>query len=202
MSTALDRALAGHKVEGTAAVSGLKQAAEKLKSLKGRFATAKENTAATATAGLHAGETIGTAFLASIPEGYWGREKLKVAGVPVRAVVGLGLGGWGLMSSLSGHGGGHQLAIGTGVLSAESASLGVVAGQAMREKMQKDSAPANAPAAQPAPQAQPAPAAAAVRGIAADDVGALARTIRMTPGTEGERTPRRARGGWVNARAA
>jgi len=207
-NAALDRAMSGQKVEGTAAVSGLKAATEKLKSMKSRLETAKENAGTTATAAMHAGETLGTTFVASTAEGYFGRDKLKPGGVPLRAVGGFLLGGWGLAAMISGDGGGHQLAIGTGLLASEGASLGVLAGQALKEKMAKDAsananggaaqtpanpaAPANTPAAPAATPAQPQ-----VKGIAADDVGALARTIRMTPGTEGERRPR---GGWVQAR--
>lgn len=204
MSEALDRALAGQKVEGKAAETGLRAAAEKLKSMKGRLETAKENAGSTATAAMHAAETLGTTFVASTAEGYFGRERLKPGGIPLRAMGGLVMGGWGLVSMLSGQGGGHQLAIGTGLLASEGASLGVVAGQALREKMEKNATGAvQLPPAANQPAAPAAPAQPQVKGIAQDDVGALARSIRMSPGTEGDRAEaRRPRGGWVPARRA
>ncbi|MFN7145838.1 MAG: hypothetical protein ACK4YP_18830, partial [Myxococcota bacterium] len=107
--------------------------------------------------------------------------------VDLRLGGGLLVGGYGLYQSMSGKGGSHALAIGNGLLATGIGRIGRHAGKALADKK---NAPATPPAAQaPAPAAAPAPVAAGVAGqraIAADDIGEIARMVRMTPGTEGE----------------
>lgn len=225
--TALERAVQGQKVEGKAAESGLKEAAKKLVSLKDRLETAKENAAETGTKALHAAETIVTTFGASTAEGLWGRDKLRPGGVPIRAAAGMVLGGWGFYESLACKGGVHQIAIATGLVASEAASLGVEAGRALREKWDKTASSTGTPAGAGVPQIPPVPQALLAQNpqwdpaanqwragghvysrkgaqiSGQDDLGALSRTIRMSPGTEGERRgDRRGRDGWMRARAA
>jgi len=84
---------------------------------------------------LHSAETQGTLFLASMAEGYFGDEQLKVGGLDVRAPTALLLEGYGLYETLAGRkGGGHALAIGNGMMGSWLASVAVKAGRTLREK--------------------------------------------------------------------
>jgi hypothetical protein len=127
-------------------------------------------------------ETQGTVFAASFAEGYLGEEKMDVGPIDVRLGGGLLLGGYGLYKTMSGKGGAHALALGNGLLATGIGRIGRHAGKALADKKNSPSTP---PAAAAAPVAAK-PATAGIPQLAADDIGEIARMVRMTPGTEGE----------------
>lgn len=187
MSTALQKAVSGEKVPDSKKNSVMNEALGKLKSVGGRLAKMKEVGESVAEAVIATAETQGTVFAASFAEGYFGEEKMDVGPVDMRLGGGLVVGGYGLYQAMSGKGGSHALAIGNGLLATGIGRIGRHAGKALAEK--KNAAPPAQPpaAAAPAPAATPATAGLpAPRAIAADDIGEIARMVRMTPGTEGE----------------
>lgn len=196
MNTALAAALDGKPVSAAAAPKALQEAAEKLTALKAKFSVAKENASSTAMAGLHAMETVVVLGASGAAEGYWGEDKMKWGPVPIRAALGVGLTGWGLAATLMGGSGGHQLAVGTGLMGADAYSLGRQGGIALREK--KGAAAAGTPVATEAQKALIAanPGAKLLNGkvvaangsaLEGDDLGELARLVRLQRGTAGER---------------
>ncbi len=185
--TPLAKVMHGEKIPENKIKGALTDAAGRLKNLTGRFAKAKEMSETLADAVIATAETQGTVFAASFVEGYWGEEKMDVGPVDIRVGGGLLLGGYGLYRSMSGKGGQHALALGNGLLATGIGRIGRHAGRALAEKKGTDTTP---PAQAPAPVAAPAPAQ--VKG---DDIGEIARMVRMTPGTEGERVEGRRREG-------
>ena len=185
--TPLAKVMHGEKIPENKIKGALTDAAGRLKNLTGRFAKAKEMSETLAEAVIATAETQGTVFVASFVEGYWGEEKMDVGPVDIRVGGGLLLGGYGLYRSMSGKGGQHALALGNGLLATGIGRIGRHAGRALAEKKGTDTTP---PAQAPAPVAAPAPAQ--VKG---DDIGEIARMVRMTPGTEGERVEGRRREG-------
>lgn len=185
--TPLAKVMHGEKIPENKIKGALTDAAGRLKNLTGRFAKAKEMSETLADAVIATAETQGTVFAASFVEGYWGEEKMDVGPVDIRVGGGLLLGGYGLYRSMSGKGGQHALALGNGLLATGIGRIGRHAGRALAEKKGTDATP---PAQAPAPVAAPAPAQ--VKG---DDIGEIARMVRMTPGTEGERVEGRRREG-------
>ncbi len=183
---ALAKVMNGEKIPDSQAKGALAAAASKLKSMGGRFGRMKELGEQVAEAVIATAETQGTVFAASFAEGYFGEEKMDLGPVDMRLGGGLVLGGYGVYQAMNGKGGSHALAIGNGLLATGIGRIGRHAGKALAEKK---AAPATPPPAQtPAPAAAPAPVAAGVptHAIAADDIGEIARMVRMTPGTEGE----------------
>ena len=183
---ALAKVMNGEKIPDSQAKGALAAAATKLKSMGGRFGRMKELGEQVAEAVIATAETQGTVFAASFAEGYFGEEKMDLGPVDMRLGGGLVLGGYGVYQAMNGKGGSHALAIGNGLLATGIGRIGRHAGKALAEKK---AAPATPPPAQtPAPAAAPAPVAAGVptHAIAADDIGEIARMVRMTPGTEGE----------------
>lgn len=219
-NTALQTALDGGKVSEKSAVSGLKAAVEKIGGMQERMKLLREHGEEAAMAGVHFTEATATTFLGSMAEGYLGEDKMKLGGVPIRATLGLGLGVWGMANVLRGKSGGHQLAIGQGLLAADAASFGVKAGQALKEKMAEGAAPRtdgrilkDAPATNlPAGRKQlqegskylyNADGTPVLIDGESDDLGKLARSIVMDPGIQGDRREREGRrggGGWARAR--
>ncbi|MDP2309930.1 MAG: hypothetical protein Q8P18_28185 [Pseudomonadota bacterium] len=182
MSTALSKAVAGEKVPDSKKTGVLNEALDKVKSLGGRLSRAKEMSESIADAVIATAETQGTVFAASFAEGYLGEEKMDLGPVDLRLGGGLIVGGYGLYQSMSGKGGSHALAIGNGLLATGIGRIGRHAGKALADKKNAPATPpAQAPA--PAPAAAPAPAPAQLKG---DDIGEIARMVRMSPGTEGE----------------
>ena len=182
MSTALNKAVAGDKVPDSKKNGVLAEALDKVKSMGGRFSKMKEVSETLADAVIATAETQGTVFAASFAEGYFGEEKMYVGPVDMRLGGGLLLGGYGLYKTMSGKGGAHALALGNGLLATGIGRIGRHAGKALAEKKSTPATPAPAAAA-------PAPAVPATAGhpqLAADDIGEIARMVRMTPGTEGE----------------
>ena len=182
---ALAKVMNGEKIPDSQAKGALAAAASKLKSMGGRFGRMKELGEHVAEAVIATAETQGTVFAASFAEGYFGEEKMDLGPVDMRLGGGLLVGGYGVYQAMNGKGGSHALAIGNGLLATGIGRIGRHAGKALAEKK---AAPATPPPAQtPAPAAAPAPATAgSPPAIAADDIGEIARMVRMTPGTEGE----------------
>ena len=182
MSDTLQAAIEGKKIPDSKKNGVLAEALGKVKSMGGRFSKMKEVAEELGDAVIATAETQGVVFAASFAEGYLGEEKMDVGPVDVRTAGGLLLGGYGLYKTMSGKGGAHALALGNGLLATGIGRMGRHAGKALAEKK---AAPATPPAAAaPAPAA--APATAGVPPLAADDIGEIARMVRMTPGTEGE----------------
>jgi hypothetical protein len=192
MSATLQTAIQGGKVPDSKKSSVLAEALDKVKSVKNQLSRAKEMSETMADAVIATAETQGTVFAATFAEGYLGEEKMDIGPVDLRLGGGLVVGGYGLYQSMCGKGGSHALAIGNGLLAAGIGRIGRHAGRALAEKK---NAPATPPAQTPAPAAAPAPATAGAPQLAADDIGEIARMVRMTPGTEGERVEGRHRRG-------
>ena len=130
----LEKALKGEKLTDRGAQGALSLAVKKITNLSKRADGTKEAVTQTASAVVHTAETQGSLFLASMAEGYFGQNKLKVGGVDVRAPLGLLAQGYGLYEMMSGNGGGgHSLALGNGFMGSWLASVGVNAGQRLAE---------------------------------------------------------------------
>ena len=179
MSTALQKVIAGDKPADSKKTGLLNEAVDKIKSLGGRITKASKMSEALADAVIATAETQGTVFVASFAEGYLGEEKMDLGPVDLRLGGGLILGGYGLYKSMTGKGGSHALALGNGLLATGIGRIGRHAGKALADKNAGTTPPAAA--ATPAPAAAPAPAQ-----LKGDDIGEIARMVRMTPGTEGE----------------
>lgn len=199
-STALSRALDGKPVAESSAPKALTEAVEKINKLKEAGLRMKENAGTTAEAGINAVETLVVLGASGVAEGYFGREKMKLGKkVPIRGTAGVLLTGWGLLNTLNGKSGNHQLALGVGLMGAETYSMGQEAGEALRQKKDQAAANQGAPAPTAAQQAllSANPGAKLLngkvvnaQGVAlegADDMTDLARLVRMQSGTEGDR---------------
>jgi hypothetical protein len=184
MSDTLQAAIEGKKIPDSKKNSVLAEALGKVKSMGGRFSKMKEVSEELADAVIATAETQGVVFAASFAEGYLGEEKMDIGPVDVRTAGGLLLGGYGLYKTMSGKGGAHALALGNGLLATGIGRIGRHAGKALAEKKATPATPPAPAAAAPVPAA--APATAGVPQLAADDIGEIARMVRMTPGTEGE----------------
>ena len=183
-NTVLSKAMNGEKVSDGQAKGALAVAVGKRKNFGGRISKTAKLSEAIADAVIATAETQGTVFAASFAEGYFGEEKMDIGPIDMRLGAGLALGGYGLYKSMTGKGSAHALALGNGLMATGIGRIGRHAGKALAEKK---NAPATPPAAAAAPAA--APATAGVPGhpqLAADDIGEIARMVRMTPGTEGE----------------
>ena len=183
MNTALSKAMNGEKVSDGQAKGALAEAVGKLKNFGGRISRTAKLSEAIADAVIATAETQGTVFAASFAEGYFGEEKMDLGPIDMRLGAGLALGGYGLYKSMTGKGSTHALALGNGLMATGIGRIGRHAGKALAEKK---NAPAAPPAAAAAPAAVPATAGVARPQLAADDIGEIARMVRMTPGTEGE----------------
>ena len=161
-TTALQKAINGDKVTDRQAQGALSQAVGKITNLTKRAQKSKEAMAETGAMVIHTAETQGSLFLASMAEGYFGADKLKIGSVDLRAPVGLLAQGYGLYEAMSGKGatGGHALALGNGVMGSWLASVAVSAGKTLAEKRtggqpQQPSVPQPTPA--PTMQGAPVP---------------------------------------------
>ena len=134
-TTALQKAMSGGKITDNQAKSALSAAIDKLATAK--KSVTKTKTAMVETGGkvLQTAEVQGTLFLASMAEGYMGKDKMEVGGVDLRAVTGLAAIGYGLYDSMSGGkgGGDHALALGNGLAGSYLASAGVDAGRKLAQ---------------------------------------------------------------------
>lgn len=159
MATVMEQALAGNAPVTHKKKSGVSQTV--FEEVKGQLARKGNKLKEMAEHGreagmsaLHTGETQLAVFATSMAKGAWGDDKLKMGKLPIPTAVGLGLIGWGLYDELSGAGGGHQLAIGNGLLASDVADLGRETGAKLAESWKKkDETPAQIPA--PAPAAAP-----------------------------------------------
>ena len=180
-TTPLKTAMTGGKVPESKKPGVFAEAIAKAKNLTGRFNKAREMSEELADAVIATAETQGTVFAATFAEGYLGEEKMDIGPVDLRLGGGLLLGGYGLYKTMSGKGGSHALALGNGLMAAGIGRIGRHAGRALAEKKNGSATPpAQAPAAAPAPVAAPP---AQIKG---DDIGEIARMVRMVPGTEGD----------------
>jgi len=183
MNTALSKAMNGEKVSDGQAKGALAEAVGKLKNFGGKISRTAKLSEAVADAVIATAETQGAVFAASFAEGYFGEEKMDLGPIDMRLGAGLALGGYGLYKSMTGKGSTHALALGNGLMATGIGRIGRHAGKALAEKK---NAPATPPAAAAAPAPAAGPATAGVPALAADDIGEIARMVRMTPGTEGE----------------
>jgi hypothetical protein len=177
MGTALEAAMKGDKVPDSKAKGALSQAVDKIASLTRRADKTKEAVTETGAKVIHTAETQGSLFLASLAEGFFGKEKLTVGGVDIRAPIGIAAQGFGLYEAVTGKGGDHALSLGNGVLGSWLASVGVSAGKTLAEKKAQGEQP---PAQVPAP---------AVRGEIAGPIREVLLTPEPTP--RGEEAPRK-----------
>ncbi len=183
MSTAispLNKAMTGEKIPDSQTKGALAQAVGKLKNFGGQISKARAMSEAIADSVIATAETQGTVFAASFAEGYFGEEKMDLGPVDMRLGAGLVLGGYGLYKTMSKKGGSHALALGNGLMATGIGRIGRHAGKALAEKKA-----AGTPAPAQTPDAAPAPAAAPAQ-LKGDDIGEIARMVRMTPGTEGD----------------
>ena len=151
-TTALSTAMQGGKVSDKAAQSALGQAVGKIANLTKRAENSKEALMETGTLVLHGAETQGSLFLASLAEGYFGEDKMKIGAVDLRAPVGLLAQGYGLYETMMGSkgSGAHVLALGTGVMGSWLASVARNAGRTLAEKRNASAQPGGqAPATAP-----------------------------------------------------
>ena len=133
--TALRAAMKGGKVSERQTKSALSAAVTKIAGLTRRAQRSKEAMAETGSAVIHTAEANGSLFLASLAEGYFGADKLKLGSVDLRAPAGIAAVGFGLYETMSGKStGGHALAIGNGVLGSWLASVASQAGRTLAEK--------------------------------------------------------------------
>ena len=183
MNTALSKAMNGEKVSDGQAKGALAEAVGKLKNFGGKISRTAKLSEAVADAVIATADTQGAVFAASFAEGYFGEEKMDLGPIDMRLGAGLALGGYGIYKSMTGKGSTHALALGNGLMATGIGRIGRHAGKALAEKK---NAPATPPAAAAAPAAAPATAGVARPQLAADDIGEIARMVRMTPGTEGE----------------
>ena len=122
------------KVPDRQTKGALGQAVDRISSLTRRADKTKAAVAQTGAKVVHTAETQGTLFLASMAEGYFGSDKLKIGGVDLRGPIAVAAQGYGLYESMSGKGGGHSLAIGNGLMGSWLASVAVKAGQKLKDK--------------------------------------------------------------------
>ena len=134
--SALAAAMKGDKVNDRQAKTALGQAVTRIASLTKRANASKEAMAHTGSMVVHTAETQGSLFLASMAEGYFGEEKLKVGSVDVRAPLALAAQGYGLYDTMKGgkNGGAHLLALGNGLMGSWLATVARKAGQTLATK--------------------------------------------------------------------
>jgi hypothetical protein len=99
-TTALRAALKGDKVPDRQTKSALGAAVNKIASLTRRAERSKEAMTETGSAVIHTAETTGSLFLASLAEGYFGADKLKLGSVDLRAPAGIAAVGFGLYETM------------------------------------------------------------------------------------------------------
>jgi hypothetical protein len=134
------------------AVSELAKAKNKVAQVTNLANVTKEQALNCGTSLMHTSETMGSLFLGSMAEGFFGEEKMKLGGVDMRAPTGLVMQGYGLYQILTGNdkAGQHWLAIGNGVTGSWLANVGQDAGKALAERRAAKGVAAP-PAATPVP---------------------------------------------------
>jgi len=169
--------------------SALAAATGQISRTKKAAAALKENGGKAVAMVLHSAESGGTLFLASMAEGYAVSKgkSLKVGPVDLRIVGALPLQAWGVVDCLRGKGGGHQLAIGNGLMGSALASLGLQAGQALAEK-QAGGSPQTQTVETPQPSQIPEDNGLTI-AVTPSTQGA--REVLLHPTAEGHRPPRK-----------
>lgn len=171
--TALQTAMQGGKVSDRQAQNALKDAVSRITRSQKSASRSREHIATTGVAVVHGLETHGTAFLASLAEGYLGGERLKVGSVDLRAIGGLGGQAVGIVRTLQGKAdGGHLLALSNGLFASFLVSSGIQAGQKLAQK--RGAVPSAAPNVYALPQPVPFPGPV-VQGL---------REVTLTPEPE------------------
>ena len=134
--SALAAAMKGDKVSDRQAKTALGQAVTRIANLTRRANASKESMAHTGSMVVHTAETQGSLFLASMAEGYFGEEKLKIGSVDVRAPLAIAAQGYGLYDTMKGgkNGGAHMLALGNGLMGSWLATVARKAGQTLATK--------------------------------------------------------------------
>ena len=134
--SALAAAMKGDKVSDRQAKTALGQAVTRIANLTRRANASKESMAHTGSMVVHTAETQGSLFLASMAEGYFGEDKLKIGSVDVRAPLALTAQGFGLYDTMKGgkNGGAHMLALGNGLMGSWLATVARKAGQTLATK--------------------------------------------------------------------
>ena len=146
----------------------LEGAQKQILSLKGAKAKIAENAGRAGAAMVTAAEVGASAAVGGFVAGVAGEKHHGT----VRVVRGLGAAGlltWGLFDVLRGKNGGHQMAVGEGLLAAELAETGARMGQKARSRWGM------------------APSAAPVSGLAGASVAGPAPTVVLTPAIAGPR---------------
>src|SRR5690606_30903514 len=135
-TTTLSAAIKGDKVTDRQARSALGTAVSKIANLSKKASQSKEAMVETGTLLLHTAETQGSLFLASMAEGYFGEDKLKMGAVDLRAPVGLLAQGYGIYQTMTGQkgAGAHVLAVGNGLMGSWLATVARNAGRTLAEK--------------------------------------------------------------------
>ncbi len=141
--SALKKALNGEKVSDKQAKGALNQAVAKIASLTKRAGKSKEAMAETGSMVVYTAETQGSLFLASLAEGYFGPDKIKLGSVDLRGPIGLAAQGYGLYEAMSGRAAtaGHALALGNGIMGSWLASVAVNAGHLLANKSNTNPSP-------------------------------------------------------------
>lgn len=154
--SALLQAMEGKDLSERQSQSALGEAMKQITSLTKRVSTNREALAETGSNLVHTAETMGTVFMASMAEGYFGPDKMKVGGMDLRAPLGIAAQGYGLYEIMNGRdGGAHALALGNGLTGSWLAHVGRQAGEAIRQgadKKNKEADKAKGEASGSAPQ--------------------------------------------------
>jgi hypothetical protein len=173
MSTTIQRVVEGGKVKEEATPTALKRALEESIKLVDRgekkAEKMKERVGEATDAVIIAAEVQGTAMVASMAEGYFGKDKMKILGVDPRAIGGFGLQAWALYDILDGNAGTHQLGVGVGLGASYVSSKGVEWGQDLRTMYEKKAGSQGAQGAQGGANSSQTPALPQGAGAVAPD---------------------------------
>lgn len=169
--------------EPVVARTDLDKAMARAETVDRRQKMTQEAMADAAASAVYTGETLVANFLASLAEGYLGTERMRVAGVDPRPVLGLSTMGYGVYRILTRQpGGGHLLALGAGPMNSWASSLGVQAGQGAARRWGSSTAAPQVPTIQ-----MTAPS------VAGPQRGGQQRQVLLTPPIEQPQPRRRPR---------
>lgn len=115
--------------------SKYKEAEKRLTNLRANLKKAKEKSAEAAGVALGVAEVQVTAFGGGLAEGYFGRDKMKLGPVDIRAAGGTVLAGIGIVETLRGKKyASHLVNVGNGLLASWIVGAGIEAGKKLAEK--------------------------------------------------------------------
>lgn len=171
---------------------------KKLENAQARARTMRENAEGSIEAGVTVLEVQSANAIGCAAEGYFGEDKMDLGSLDMRTLLGLGLASKGLLDTMSGENGMHELALGNGFMAAGLGRMARNAGRKLRESYDRDKAPAaasaaasEAPASNPALAQQPLP-----QGEGWADYERLGREIVVSGDDDEDEQPRRSgRGG-------